>query len=248
MPIDLSYGPSPTPRRPAGLSASRAALLDLLETRPAPATVAAMSRATGLHENTVREHLEALLGEGLVERTRAEAHGRGRPAWLYRAVRDTGPVGEYAGLAAALAAQIQRTSDSPRADAIEAGIAWGRQLAADSAADSAVDSAVDGQGQRHSRSPAEARRRTVALLDGLGFAPQGDDSAAVFRLTRCPLLEAAYRYPDIVCGVHLGIVRGALEEYGGDAERTDLVPFAEPGACLLHLAMPPGAPRRETVA
>jgi predicted ArsR family transcriptional regulator len=244
MPIDPSYGPSPTPRRVAGLSASRAALLDLLEAQPAPATVAALARATGLHENTVREHLEALLGDGLVERTRAEANGRGRPAWLYRAARDTGPVGEYAGLAAALAAQIQRTSHSPRADAIEAGIAWGRQLAVDSAGENGGDS----QDHRHSRSPADARRRTVALLDGLGFAPRGDDSAAVVRLTRCPLLEAAYRYPDVVCGVHLGIVRGALAEYGGDAERTDLVPFAEPGACLLYLATPADAPGRESVA
>jgi hypothetical protein len=33
--------------------------------------------------------------------------------------------------------------------------------------------------------------------------------------------------------VHLGLVRGALEEYGADPTGSDLVPFAEPGACLL---------------
>jgi predicted ArsR family transcriptional regulator len=62
-----------------------------------------------------------------------------------------------------------------------------------------------------------------------------DDRATVVRLTTCPLLEAAHRFPDVVCGVHLGIVRAALEEYGGDPTRSELLPFAEPGACRLEL-------------
>jgi predicted ArsR family transcriptional regulator len=53
------------------------------------------------------------------------------------------------------------------------------------------------------------------------------------RLTRCPLLEAAHRHPDVVCAVHLGIVRGALDEQGADPSGTALAPFAEPGACVL---------------
>ncbi|MGN6131795.1 MAG: transcriptional regulator, partial [Nocardioidaceae bacterium] len=74
----------------------------------------------------------------------------------------------------------------------------------------------------------------VALLDDIGFAPEADDRNTVVRLPRCPLLEAAHKNPDIVCSVHLGLVRGALEEYGGDPDGTDLLPFAEPGACRLH--------------
>ncbi len=80
-----------------------------------------------------------------------------------------------------------------------------------------------------------ARHRVVELLGDIGFAPESDDPPSVVRLTRCPLLEAAHKYPDVVCGVHLGIVRGALAEYGADPEGTDLLPFSEPGACLLHL-------------
>jgi predicted ArsR family transcriptional regulator len=75
----------------------------------------------------------------------------------------------------------------------------------------------------------------VRLLDDVGFSPETDDRATTVRLTRCPLLETAKEYPDVVCGVHLGIARGALEEYGADSTRTDLLPFAEPGACRLHL-------------
>ena len=82
-----------------------------------------------------------------------------------------------------------------------------------------------------------ARREVIHLLDELGFAPEQEDGGARVALTRCPLLEAAHRFPEVVCAVHLGIVRGALDEYGADATGTDLVPFAEPGAC--RLVVPP---------
>ena len=86
----------------------------------------------------------------------------------------------------------------------------------------------------------ESRPHYVAELDGrvvgfYGFEPEADATATTVRLTRCPLLEAAHRSPEVVCSVHLGLVSGALEEYGADPEGSDLVPFAEPGACLLHL-------------
>ncbi len=228
-------GPRPArrvPRRPA-LSASRESVLEVLDDQPGPVSIAALATVTGLHANTLREHLDALADAGLVRRERAPAAGRGRPAWLYSAIPDeelpTG-VAEYAGLASALAEVIEQTSSTPRKDAIEAGRRWGRQLATDT-----------GPG---SGGGAQARRRVVGLLDGLGFAPQPDARHAVVRLTRCPLLEAASRHPEIVCGVHLGIVRGAVEVYGGDAEHADLLAFSEPGACRLDLARPRHDERR----
>lgn len=56
------------------------------------------------------------------------------------------------------------------------------------------------------------------MLDEVGFAPQADARSSVVRLTRCPLLEEAHRYPDV--------------------DGTELLPFAEPGACRLHLRRP----------
>jgi predicted ArsR family transcriptional regulator len=132
-------------------------------------------------------------------------------------------VRDYAGLATALAAHIARTSADPAADALEAGVAWGRQLAADRGAE------APGRGR------AWARREVVGLLDELGFDPRPDARATTVALRRCPLLDAARRHPEVVCQVHLGIVRGALEVLGGEPARTRLVPFAEPGACRLDL-------------
>jgi len=204
-----------------------------LQGQPEPTTLAALISTTGLHANTLREHLEALVKHGLVRRHRAEPSGRGRPAWLYEATQgDEGSQHqEYAGLAAALASAIHRTSDSPRADAIAAGTEWGHELAR-------------GVGAPATAGESAARRQVVALLDEIGFAPEPDHPGSVVRLTRCPLLEAAHKHPDVVCGVHLGIVRGALEEYGADPSGTELFPFSEPGACRLDLMAGPTTGRR----
>lgn len=209
-------GPRPGTPAPA-LSATPAAILDQLREQPAPLTLAAIAQMTGLHPNTVREHLGNLVGRGHVVRFLAEPVGRGRPAWLYEASGDRTDVPEYAGLASALAVAIARTSSDPAAEAEAAGLAWGHELAQNRAG------AADGP-----------RENVVQMLAELGFAPQqGDDDPREVALTRCPLLEAAYRYPEVVCAVHLGLVRGALVHLGGDQAGTSLVPFARPGACLL---------------
>ena len=211
------------------MSAPAAAIVEMLRDQPDPLSLAALARGLGRHENTVREHLEALGRRGLVRRFRAEPSGRGRPAWLYERTAEPAE-NAYAGLAAALAATIARTSDRPGEEATTAGEAWGHELVR--------DRGVVGSGAE------EARDLVVEMLGDLGFAPvpeEGDPSQV--RLTRCPLLEAAHRHPDVVCGVHLGIVRGALAELGADPAGAGLEPFAEPGAC--RLVVPPvTGPRR----
>jgi predicted ArsR family transcriptional regulator len=220
-------GPRPAERPPVGepMSRARAAVLEALQAQPGPTTLAVLADVTGLHVNTLRGHLDALEDRGLVSRRQAAPTGRGRPAALYQAT-DVQGRSEYAGLARALAAAIHRTSRKPRADAIAAGEDWGRELA---------EGQHTGTAGQRSTSDATARRRVVALLDDLGFAPEADRRNATVRLTRCPLLDAAHQYPDVVCGVHLGIARGALEAYGSTGEGTELHAFSEPGACRLEL-------------
>lgn len=223
MPAGGGWGPRKvvTSATEPPLSRSRAAVLEALRSQRSPATLARLADQTGQHRNTLREHLQALEGQGLVSRARAVPSGRGRPAWLYEAAEPP-ERSEYAGLAATLAAAIHRTSRQPRADAIAAGRDWGRELAR-------------ANGRPGAAGHPAARRQVVALLADLGFEPAADERSTTALLTRCPLLEAAHRYPDVVCGVHLGIVRGALEEYGADAERTDLHPFSDPDGCRLQL-------------
>jgi len=223
-------------RRLSHLCAAQATILDALIDQPESCTVAALSAQIGQHPNTIREHLDRLSSSGLVIRTQAVAQGRGRPAWLYSAVRAAGSdleAREYAALASVLAAQIGRISSQPSADAIEAGRMWGRELVRGSqlSQDQVLGPAVK-------RSAVATRRTVVSLLDELGFAPSADARVRVVRLRRCPLLEAAHRNPEVVCSVHLGLVRGALDELGADPGRTEAIalqPFSEPGACRLDM-------------
>ncbi|WP_154796039.1 helix-turn-helix transcriptional regulator [Occultella kanbiaonis] len=231
------------------MSAARGAVLDLLAQQSAPCTVGALAQALHQHQNTVREHLDALIEAGLVTRTRAAAKGRGRPAWLYAATEPDAPMAtqEYVGLATALAAQVARTSEDPREAGITAGRYWGQDLARRSAARQASarrSLALDPAGSRRIGSgPADspdvgsgdAYDEVLDTLDGLGFDPDPEHGSDVVRLRRCPLLEAAHRHEHVVCGVHLGMVQGFLEESGADPVGVRLVPFAERGACVLHL-------------
>jgi len=219
------------------MSTARTTVLDHLADQPEPCRVTSIATLLRQHPNTVREHLDGLVGLGLVTREAAEPEGRGRPAWLYSAVyrgRESlsRPEGrEYVGLASALVSHIGRTSSSPLADAEEAGALWGRDLVSDDSEGSASE-------RTRTAGPhaaAAARRHVVRLLDDLGFAPEADDRATDVRLRHCPLLEVAHQQTELVCGVHLGLVRGALAELGGDPERTSLEPFSEPGACRLRL-------------
>jgi predicted ArsR family transcriptional regulator len=224
-PVENKPGPRPA-RTPGGrlLSPTRAALLETLQAQPEPTSIPALAAVTGLHANTLREHLDALRRDGLVARTPARPSGRGRPGWLYSATARSqdDPRPEYAGLAAALAAVIVRTSPEPSEEARRAGTDWGRRLAHDAGA-------PDEDGDL------AARRRVTGIFEEMGFAPEPDADDREVRLTRCPLLEAAHQQPDVVCAVHLGIAQGALETYGAPADDVELLPFVEPGACLLRL-------------
>ena len=219
------FGPLPSSASRVHEAPGRAAagVLVALENSGEAVTVAALAEELGQHPNTVREHLDALVYSGLAERTRAASAGRGRPAWLYAAVpAPAAGSREYAGLATALAMQLARTSEHPSEEAATAGRAWGAHLATSA--------------RPQPRSQPAVQRGVVDVLDELGFEPETRGRSTTVRLRRCPLLEAAREQPEVVCSVHLGIVRGAMDTWGADSRGVGLVPFAEPGACLLHLA------------
>ncbi|MCF4141058.1 helix-turn-helix domain-containing protein [Streptomyces sp. Tue 6430] len=210
------------------LSRQRRGVLQHLRGQAAPVTVTALAQMCALHANTVREHLDALVDDGLAVRERSAPSGRGRPAWRYRArPPQESPAREYAGLAAVLAARIARAGADPRADALAAGEDWGRVLTA---------------GREPTADPEEARTRLLHLLTEIGFAPEADVRARRVRLRRCPFVETAREYPGVICGVHEGLVRAGLDALSETPQDVELLPFAEPDACRLHLDT--GAARR----
>jgi len=203
--------------------------------------MAAITARVGLHENTVRGHLDALLNDGFVTRTPADPDGRGRPGWLWSATapaeQSAGAI-EYQGLASALARTIATTAPDPAATARETGRTWGASLTAT-------------QAVRPAAPDTPPQRRVVQILDDLGFAPAettvpADTSSQLLELHRCPILEAATSFPEVVCNVHMGLISGILEADGVDSQGSYLEPFAAPGVCLLHLKTQQLAPRQLT--
>ena len=93
--------------------------------------------------------------------------------------------------------------------------------------------------------------RLVGLLDDMGFAPlvgpakeadEGGGSgpaasdSTVIELHRCPFVEVAREYRDVVCGVHLGLLRGALGGLHAPPTSVRLEPFVRPDLCAATLA------------
>ena len=219
----MPLGPAPVRLTPQSISAPRARILEELQSSQTSETAAAIASRTGLHHNTVREHLDALVDLGLVDRVKSIPRGRGRPSWQFKASdTQTEPdprVREFAGLAAALSSYIAKHSKDPEGEAIEAGRHWGQDLVT-----------------RRGASPkGNARKKVIEILDNLGFAPQSNSSHDSAALTRCPLLDVAKAHPEVVCSAHLGLVKGALETFGASSADAKLLPFSEPGACRLTM-------------
>ena len=51
---------------------------------------------------------------------------------------------------------------------------------------------------------------------------------------RCPFRDLAEEHGDVVCSVHLGLIRGALA-VGAPVTATRLEPFVEPSLCRARL-------------
>lgn len=193
-------------------------ILVLLRDHEAPMSIAEIAGALGTHVNTVRFHLDTLVENGRVEQVAPERRGPGRPPQLFAAVRAMDPTGprHYRMLAEVLAAGLA-SEKSPRRRAVEAGRAWGRGV-------------VPGKGRPVAQ--------LVDVLDDLDFAPQlleGED-LPVIGLRHCPFLELVDDRADVVCPVHLGLMRGVLEALDADVTVERLVPFAQPDLCTAHLA------------
>jgi len=243
-------------------------VLRMIEAQSAPVSTAALSTATGLHENTVRGHLDQLYVDGYIGRQRQPASGRGRPAWLWTAARPDSE-NPYAALAGVLADSLAQAGGDPVARAREAGRRWGEEIAARRAAATtnatssgspAAESASPASPAAESASPAAESASPAPESASPAPAPQAaastpsaretvidvmreqgfapDDRGDDVMLCRCPLIEAATKHPTIICAVHQGMIDGVLASTGDRAE-TRLIPFSAPGRCTLQLRVVP---------
>jgi len=212
------------------LGYSRGRVLDLLRDADAPLTAADVARQCGLHPNTARFHLDALTEAGLAARETVRRNmAQGRPSVGYRvagAGQASAPSGErrYRLLAEMLASLVAGLVDNPAATAERAGREWGGFLA--------------GPPPPYQRpSATEALAGLTGLLAGIGFDPQATTGKEVL-LRACPFREVAREHQEVVCSLHLGVIRGALDRMRAPLAADRLEVFPEPGLCRVHLTIP----------
>ena len=88
------------------------------------------------------------------------------------------------------------------------------------------------------------------MFADLGFAPEASESQGrpQILLHPCRFREAVDANQEVVCSVHLGLLRRALGELGAPLDATDLKPFVEPSLCVADLGERGDDPRRDMVA
>lgn len=199
-------------------------ILRVLRAANAPMSIVGIAEMLEVHPNTVRFHLDALVSTDQVEQVAPDRKGPGRPALMFRAARrmDRGGPRQYRVLADILAVDLAADPD-PRARALAAGRAWGRQL------EQRPRSTTRTAGKE------ESIELLVDLLDDLGFAPErrGDEQVG---LRHCPFLELAETRKAVICPIHQGLMQGALETWQAPVTVDQLDAFVEPDLCLAHLS------------
>jgi len=222
---------APDPATGRALGESRTRVLEVLQDSGTQLNVSDVAARVGLHTNTVRLHLDALVAAGLAESEAEKRDLRGRPRTLYAANANSANAGRrsYRLLAEILASSMAAQTSKPREAAVKAGQEWGRFLGEGPPPFKRVDAD-------------EATGRLVGALDTLGFSPEAVTRGRQRRvlLHHCPFREVAKEYPEVACSIHLGLMNGLLAELDAPLE-VDRLPFRRIGLTMLWMA---GSARR----
>lgn len=190
-------------------SYSRVRILHLVQSR-AERTIAELCEATGLHANTVREHLQRLMEGGYVIQTTERRTTRGRPRTLYSAA--TGTPEASSPIARDKVAEAARRGDMMRRILHDEGSELGR------AATYQLDALVE-------------------HLEESGFEPIVDESELTVELSPCPHAASRPEHRPVLCQVHLGLMQGVLTQAGGPLAADCVRAAARPEECTVQLRL-----------
>ena len=206
-------GPRPGPEISGG--DSRMAILDFIESTDEAVRVEDIAEVVGLHHNTVRGHLDALLAAGRITRIPDQRATRGRPHWLYSA---TAPA-SIRELSKALDEELELAS-APEVARLAAAT-WA-EVGPDVGPVDTMDEAVE---------------QTTSALADFGFDavhnPLGDE----ITLRSCPYAELVDEHP-VICDIHAELLGELLSRTGQPVTLRCLEVFPRPGMCIARLNRP----------
>ncbi|MDY7104023.1 MAG: helix-turn-helix domain-containing protein [Actinomycetota bacterium] len=168
---------------------------------PRPLATAEVAEFLGLHVNTVRPHLERMREAGLLDVHADARGGPGRPQNRYTVATDSPSLGLEPAVFPMLSRMLFRMASDAGLGPEEAGEA-GREQG-------------EAEGGRSVGVP--CLDALVGRLADWGFDPAvaPQPSGATIAFTHCPFRELAVANPDLVCGLHRGLVEGFVDRVGG---------------------------------
>jgi predicted ArsR family transcriptional regulator len=192
---------------------------------PLPLATAEIADMLGLHVNTVRPHLERMREVGLLE-VHTEGRGTvGRPQHRYSLAADAPSLGLEPSPYPTMARMLLHAAHEAGLDRSELAEA-GR---------------VQGQADAH-QWPAGTACLDALIVEQakLGFDPAvvEEELGATMAFAHCPFRELAEAHPDLVCGLHCGLVEGFVDAIGG-ARVTQFHSLLARNPCQVELAVEP---------
>lgn len=215
------------------------------QSEPVSREQAAASVDLPLH--SAKFHLDQLVERGLLEVEFRRLSGRtgpgaGRPSKLYRRSAQelsvSLPARRYELAAAVLAASIERAADKEvpvRAAVRTTARAEGRRLANDAGRE--MDHDLEGkEGTSPSDSSAGSAdlKRMARLLVRHGYEPKEIEGEIC--LANCPFDQMAAEHTELICGMNLALIRGALDGLRARGLTATLAP--REGFCCVRIAGP----------
>jgi predicted ArsR family transcriptional regulator len=201
---------------------------------PHPLTTAEVATALELHPNTVRPHLERLRDVGVLQVATGARGTVGRPQHRYALSPSAPSLGLEPSPWPTLARALLAAASSGGLDGDALRAAGAAQGSDDAKRHSAKHDDAKHDNAKHDE-PCDTMTALTIEQSRLGFNPEvltdGDATTVVF--ANCPFRELAESQPELVCGLHCGMVEGFVGELGGQRV-TDFHPLADRTPCRVE--------------
>lgn len=192
-------------------------------------TAAQLAEELGLHVTTVRFHLDQLELAGLVLSHFTTVFGVGRPRKVY-ALAPSSAEPDHTASHLRLLAGLLSASFTSDLTPEQAGERWVREH-------------VELPTSAPAATPGAWLTKLGMLIDVLqrwGYTPNltttDGGRACRIDLVDCPFMDLARANPEVVCGIHRGLVKGAMEQLGERQVEVSLQPFVGPSLCHAHVS------------
>ncbi len=192
-------------------------------------TAAQLAEELGVHVTTARFHLDQLELAGLVLSHFTTVFGVGRPRKVYAVAPSTNEPDRTASHLKLLAGLLSASFVS--------------DLTPEAAGEQWIQEHVKLRRSDPATTPGAWLTKLGALIDVLerwGYTPNltttdGGRSCRI-DLVDCPFMDLARANPDVVCGIHRGLLTGALDQMGEEQVDVSLQPFVGPTLCHAHVS------------